>query len=1463
MIRNRSALLRTILMGSCCLAVIAGSPARSQPTGGTVVAGRASITSAGALSTTVNQTTNKALIDWQSFSIAAGGTVQFNQLDASSITLNRVIGPESSSIFGSLLANGQVWLINQNGILFGKGSVINVGGLLATTSDIADGDFMSGNYSFSSASGASIVNQGAIRTANGGSAVLSAARVSNEGLIEADAGTVVLGGASAFTVDFDGDNLLRYAIAAPAAKASDGNSGAFNSGSLIDAGGRVLMTARAAANIADAVVNNTGMISATSAHLHNGEVVLDAGNGTVKASGTIDASGVHAGEAGGTVTITGKNVVVADNTQINVSGDQGGGTVRIGGDLHGAGSLQNADNTDVGSATIDADAISAGRGGTLVVWSNGITDFSGIFSARGGASGGDGGFAETSGRSLNVASTARVDTRAFTGKTGTWLLDPTDILIEPLGTDGIGGSDMSASTVVNALGTSNVTLEATHNITVDDPLSYNSPNTLNLLAVNDIDVNASIQNSQSSGGGAINFIAGWDGSTLPPASLTASGVYGNGGSVNLGGASAGGDVLVGTRTGTLTIAATNVSLEATNGNVQLGFQGAATGNINVLATGDVSLDGQSPGGFYAQIGNGAMNSSVFGAVGGNISVTAGGAVHVSTNAGLPCDCSGANDSVFIGNMASTDSPVPTGNAVVIGSDINDNGDAITGGFGHIVATDLAAGDVTVGGTNPANPIDIKNGFGYDSPHTLMVLSAGDLTIEGTIQNAGSGNMMFVAGWKPSVAPANVLTTPGSFGNNNALFGIGGPNATGDVSVGSHGGTTTVLSYDADVFGTVGYAQLGYHGAGGGDINMTTLHDLSMTSYAGYAMIGNGSLNGDVSGDVSGNIDLHVTGNVHETDTVDQPIFYGNATADGSETGNLTFVMTDNDGSSHDALGNSIKADIVGGDVTLGFTGTGDQGPNHDYPVDSTHTLNLLVAGNLVMAGSILNSGTGAINLVGGWDGHTLTPASFGNAGVFGNNGHTVTIGGGTAASNVAVGSAGGTTSVYGAALDVAAGGGYAQLGFHGSGTGAIFVDVTGGITVAGGGNGNPFQYAQIGNGGAQTSGNNGGDISLTAGGDLTLQGGAAAGAYAQIGHGGAQSNVGGNGYSNVAPITISAANVVLVAGNGAQSYVQIGNGGYKSGAGLLGGTATNGGDISVTSTGTVSLRGGLDDSYAQIGNGGSQSNLNPAAAASGADTGNIVVAAGPAGSVTVTAGAGANAYAQIGNGGYSINAGPNATVANFTVTGNVSVSDLGLYGGNGGANAYAQIGNGDLSLTGFGNVSGDITIAANGNIVLTNGSAPDSKAGIGNFIGQGTSNGTVDGVQPPPSDVINDPAVQGVIVSQASGPPDISITTLDTEVLPVPPDANPGAAGGGSANSGAPGPIAELSGGDGTSGNPSDGATIVIADSFNGAGKPPISQSILAGLLTQVVPTGAGQTVHGVPPADQDFSSWGNEALWQ
>ena len=468
----------------------------AQPSGPSLVSGQAQISTAGA-NTLITQTSNKAIINWQDFSVASGATVQFNQPGTSSITLNRVTGAGVSAIDGSIRSNGQVWLLNPNGILIGNGASINVGGLLATTSDITNQDFLAGRYNFSGGGGA-IANNGSIKASGGGSVVLSAPSVTNRGLIRARAGHVVLAGTDTFTVDFNGDHLLSYAVGA-----SSKTGSVTNSGKISAAGGQVLLTARAASGVQDAVINNSGMVEATSVRKVNGEIILDAGDGTATNSGTLDASGKDTGETGGTVKVLGGVVAVSDNAVIDVSGNAGGGTALVGGNFHGAGPERNARTTRSGKATIKADAIQSGNGGQVAVWSNGVTSFAGSISARGGASGGNGGEVETSGHGLNLGATATVNTLAPSGKAGNWLLDPQNIIINN-GTDPATGetfannpsqtATISPTSIDAALTTGNLTLQANNDITVavTTQLNNGQPNTLTLQAGRSVLVNATL-----------------------------------------------------------------------------------------------------------------------------------------------------------------------------------------------------------------------------------------------------------------------------------------------------------------------------------------------------------------------------------------------------------------------------------------------------------------------------------------------------------------------------------------------------------------------------------------------------------------------------------------------------------------------------------------------------------------------------------------------------------------------------------------------------------------------------------------------------------------------------------------------------------------------------------------------------------------------------------------------------------
>ena len=1358
MTSTRYAFLRALLLGTSCLslAVALAVPAQGQPAGGVIAAGQASITNSAGNLTTVRQTTNKALINWQSFSLAAGETVQFVQPGSSAITLNRVLGADPSAIFGNLFANGQVWLINSNGVLFGKGSKTNVGGLIATTADIADRDFMSGNYNFSSASGAAVVNQGSIRTSNGGSAILSGARVANEGIIAADSGTVVLGGAGAFTVDFVGDNLLRYAITAPAGQASDGPTGVSNTGTIQANGGRVLMTVRAASNIADAVVNNSGMVTATSASVQNGEVVLDAGDGTATVSGSINASGTGSGETGGSVAITGANVNVADNTQINVSGDAGGGSVRIGGNAHGAGPLQNADNTTVGAATIRADAVNSGDGGSLVVWSNGTTKFSGSFSATGGASGGNGGSLETSGHILNVASSATVDTLAPKGDTGNWLLDPTTINIESVGTDPISGSNISPTTLINALQLSDVTLQATSSINVLSSVVYSKPTTLNLLSQGPINISASIQNS---GTGGINLVAGWDGATFNPAQFGNAGVYGAaGGDVSITGGGTG--VSLGSHGGATNVYAANVSLDGTNGFAQLGYHGAGGGDINMLATGTLTLTAGAGATDFALIGNGSTIGDVPGNITGNIDINVQGDTSLNSS-------SDTGNVAWVGNFAGS-TYSETGNVVIVSSRIHSGG---SGTFNVIVEAGLSGGDYTVGLTNPSNTDSINTPTNYNSAHTLNILSAGTFAIDALLQNSGSGAINIVTGWDGHTLTPSSFGNAGVYGIGGNGLTVGGVDALGNSAVGSAGGTTSLYGASISLSGTNGYAQIGYHGAGGGNINLTTLQDLSLTGAAGYAMIGNGSLSADVVGNVTGNINADVPGMVHGNSS-SGALFIGNQTSSGTESGNVVLVMTQNDGNAGNWLGSSVLSDIEGGDVTLGFTSTDNNAISHSIVYSSPHTFNILTAGNFAVEDSWQNSGTGAINLVAGWNGTTLDPAHFGDAGVFGNAGYGITIGGSNALSNSSFGSAGGATSLYGASLSLLAVNGYAQLGYHGAGGGNINVVSSGTLALTAGSG--STEFAMIGNGSplADVVGDITGNINVKAVGVATFTSTSDAGNIVWIGNiaqapatesgsvvyvtystdntnaaSGFETNIladlnGGDFTFGETDPTASSKinspfvynsphtlNILLTGSFGIWSTVQnSGTGainlvvgwdgttlnpahfadagvfGNNSGSILIGGASAGGSSIVGSAGGATQVLGNAVTVDASVG--------DAQIGFSGAGSGAITVV----GLTGVSVSDEGHSAAQIGNGIFNTAANSGGNISVSAPNGIVSLSTVG-------SNGSTQIGNGADSQS--GNFTGNVTVSGQSVLVFTDASTSYAQIGNGGASTHGSFGGNI------------------------------------------------------------------------------------------------------------------------------------------
>jgi filamentous hemagglutinin family protein len=277
------------------------------PEGGQVAAGSASISQAGS-QTTINQTSQNAVINWHGFDTAAHESVQFNQPNANSIALNKINSGTPTNFNGSLAANGQVWILNPSGVLFGSSSKIDVAGLLVTTHNITDSNFMSGNYVFTfdpNLSNSKIINNGLISVSDSGIVALVAPGVENNGIIQANLGKVYLSSGAAFVLDMYGDSLINFG-SSPAVQ----NGYVSNSGNITANGGKVYMTANSAAGVLDNVISMSGTIEATTASTgQNGSIILNGGHaGTVKVSGKLDASNHVNSSGGGTIETSGYNL---------------------------------------------------------------------------------------------------------------------------------------------------------------------------------------------------------------------------------------------------------------------------------------------------------------------------------------------------------------------------------------------------------------------------------------------------------------------------------------------------------------------------------------------------------------------------------------------------------------------------------------------------------------------------------------------------------------------------------------------------------------------------------------------------------------------------------------------------------------------------------------------------------------------------------------------------------------------------------------------------------------------------------------------------------------------------------------------------------------------------------------------------------------------------------------------------
>ncbi len=283
-----------VAIGVMTLLALDQTLAGALPSGGNVVAGSGSISTAGN-TMTITQSTPKMAVNWNSFSVGQGNSVNFVQPSSSSVALNQVLGSDVSVIQGAINANGQIFLLNPNGVLFTPTSQVNVGGIVASTLSMSSSNFMNGNYHLSGANSNAVVNQGnitAVGSGNGGGSIaLIAAKVTNDGNLTANSGSVQLVAASDVTLDLGGP--VKLTVNQGALNAEIDNGGAIQAD-----GGTVYLTAQALNALTTAVINQTGVIRAqTLATGEKGEIRLlaDMGTGITNVGGKLDASAPYGG----------------------------------------------------------------------------------------------------------------------------------------------------------------------------------------------------------------------------------------------------------------------------------------------------------------------------------------------------------------------------------------------------------------------------------------------------------------------------------------------------------------------------------------------------------------------------------------------------------------------------------------------------------------------------------------------------------------------------------------------------------------------------------------------------------------------------------------------------------------------------------------------------------------------------------------------------------------------------------------------------------------------------------------------------------------------------------------------------------------------------------------------------------------------------------------------------------------
>ena len=956
--------------------------AQALPFGEQVQAGSASFVR-NAQSLNINQTSQKAIVNWQSFSIAADEAVRLNQPNQG-IALFRVIGSDPSLIFGNLSATGSLFLSNPNGVLFGRGAQVDVGSLVATSMRINDNDFLAGNYQFHADSDATVNNQGVIRTEDGGYIALLGGTVENSGTLQANNGSVILGSAQSAMLDFYGDGLVRVKLDGDAL-----NAVIKQTGNITADGGEIQL----ATNARTAAINVDGVIQANSLVERNGVIRLEGGNNAkVSIHGKLSAAGNEAGITGGIIEATGEQVALFKAAKLDASGDAGGGTVLVGGDYQGKNAkIYNSRTTYMDSdASINVDAKNQGNGGKAIVWSNDITRYYGNISAQGGINGGNGGFVEVSGRqSLDFV--GKVNLSASNGMGGIFLLDPTNITFNTTtqasppnnanGTPDIAFGDTPANTIVqisDITGFSEAYFQATNDITIASALTMAANNSIRLEADNNINVNAAVA---VSGTGNINFKANADAvgagnlaiggnitSQVGGISLSGATITRSAGNITSTGASNGdaGNISI-TSTGTTNLGAATVT--ANGGTASAGNAGRNGGTITISAagytgTGVITASGSAGSGANTNGGNaGSISVNSTNGISMGAATASGGNAGMGNgnggNAGVIAINNGIAGAISTGALASR-----TGNAIGTGA----GSSAATVTVANTASGNVTTGAITTTGGNNGNGGNVTLNSTVGNISVGVLASNGGTALSGNSgKNAGAINI--------SAGGSFTGTTIAASGSNGLGTSQSGGNAA-NITIGAIGGITTTT------VAASGGAATASNGSGGNaaSISLTNSGTGNITTTTITARNGNAA--GTGTGGAVGAINIAnnaAAGNVTTTTLSTQGgtlghggnislSALGNVSVNSSITTSGGTSLTGNAGRNAGAINISAGGNAVTG--AIASTGSAGLGTNQNGGTASTVNLSA-GAGNTITHANIDTRGGARTGIGIGGNGGTI------------------------------------------------------------------------------------------------------------------------------------------------------------------------------------------------------------------------------------------------------------------------------------------------------------------------------------------------------------------------------------------------------------------------------------------------------------------------------------------------------------